>query len=1116
MKWLSETRVRFGKITGRRHAAAACQSRRRVNRQRRCRLQKLEQLEERTLLSIGVSASAAFPGDGFPTSFDQKGAGGEVEDHHIETVGQIEGSKWNDLDGDGFWDQPEEPGLAGVEVYLDLNDNGRYDDGQEPLEVTGADGSYQFVDLDPGEYVVREIVPDGFQQTFPGDDAGTYYGAAYAAGTGKTQLVKIDAETGEVTWIGTPMSNPDRVHGLVRANDGRLFGTNYSQDSLYEIDAETGQPSLIGPVGYEVAGGLAYDSATDTIYGLGRLITDDHLHLMTFDRTTGAGTLIGPGITGMTGTSGLAFDPLNNRVIAFDNSDDEYYAFDTAGNATLLSTASPALHTWSMAHNGEYLVQQPLQEYNNDRLAIVDPDTGVRGSILLTFSEKASLEALDFVPGTPFGHRVVVESGQTFPGVDFGNRANIDFGDAPEPTYPTLAASNGAGHVVVPGGPFLGAAVDAESDGQPTAAADGDDLAGVDDEDGVTIYPLVARGDSALVEVDLSSSPADGYLNAWVDFNADGDWADPGEQILIDVLLTKGVLHPLDFAVPLTATPGQTYARFRVSSAGGLSYSGLAFDGEVEDYALEIPDRVHVYGTAGNDIINFDTDGTTHTVEVNAAAYVINDSSDIRIYAQTGDDTLRMDDLSSSAETAYLDEGTVRVDGPSYQVQADSVETVRVYGGGGGDEAYFTGSSGNDRLYSYETYSYLKDVGSSFFNYVRDFAYVEADLSTTGGAGSDRAYLYDSAAAADDTFSATPTSAQMDRGSDSTVDVKAIGFDIVRSDAAGGGPNDKAYLEGSAGDDRFYCYETHGSLAGLGYYLYAGQYSYVQADATAGSDTSRDRAWLFGSPGDDTFYADPTTARMDRGTTGADEAKAIKFDIVRASASGGNNDAAYLIGSSGDDQLYSYETYSYLKGTDYYNLARDFDRVHADATPGAVGSDDRAYIYGSDDDDDFRGDRATSRMDRGTTGADNVEAIAFDVVKAYAKGGTNDVGYLEDCNGNDRFYGYAAYGYMKGPALYGAGSYYVYAMEFDQGTAAAPSDFPDSDRADLFPGTRWTALGDWENIINHSGPGSAALPDLDLGFARWIAQSQHAKATSAPDGDTDQININALDWLFAQ
>ena len=139
----------------------------------------------------------------------------------------------------------------------------------------------------------------------------------------------------------------------------------------------------------------------------------------------------------------------------------------------------------------------------------------------------------------------------------------LDFGDAPDPTYPTLAASNGASHALVPGGPFMGPAVDPEPDGLPSLLADGDDLNNVDDEDGVTIHPLVARGEPANVDVDMSSSPSDGRLNAWVDFNADGDWDDVvggvSEQVFTDLLLTSGSVHNLTDVVRGDAR-GHTYA----------------------------------------------------------------------------------------------------------------------------------------------------------------------------------------------------------------------------------------------------------------------------------------------------------------------------------------------------------------------------------------------------------------------------------------------------------------------------------------------------------------------------------------------------------------------------
>jgi hypothetical protein len=48
----------------------------------------------------------------------------------------------------------------------------------------------------------------------------------------------------------------------------------------------------------------------------------------------------------------------------------------------------------------------------------------------------------------------------------------------------------------------------------------------------------------------------------------------------------------LVFLVPLTAQAGTTYARFRFSSAGGLSFDGEALDGEVEDYQVTIVEPV--------------------------------------------------------------------------------------------------------------------------------------------------------------------------------------------------------------------------------------------------------------------------------------------------------------------------------------------------------------------------------------------------------------------------------------------------------------------------------------------------------------------------------------------
>ena len=166
----------------------------------------------------------------------------------------------------------------------------------------------------------------------------------------------------------------------------------------------------------------------------------------------------------------------------------------------------------------------------------------------------------------------------------------MDFGDAPDQPYPTLLANNGARHIIVQGF-HLGELVDPEGNGQPTAAADGDDSnpsAGPDDEDGVEgSGPLIA-GQSYTVQVTAvgaSLSPA--YLNAWIDFNGNGSWLDPGEQIFISEVLVDGV-NNLNFNVPVGAKIGQTYARFRYSHERILRPEGPAQDGEVEDYQVPI------------------------------------------------------------------------------------------------------------------------------------------------------------------------------------------------------------------------------------------------------------------------------------------------------------------------------------------------------------------------------------------------------------------------------------------------------------------------------------------------------------------------------------------------
>ena len=165
--------------------------------------------------------------------------------------------------------------------------------------------------------------------------------------------------------------------------------------------------------------------------------------------------------------------------------------------------------------------------------------------------------------------------------------ARYDWGDAPDgvaaPGYPTLADHNGARHAIA--GPWLGNAndrPDPETNGQPDLAALGDDTGGSNDENGVSIPPLVqGQPQAATVQV----MGGGGVVQAWIDFDGDRTWQDR-EQIF-DGYLPDGI-HVMRFTVPDDIAAGQSFARIRISTRGGLDPGGPALDGEVEDHEVWI------------------------------------------------------------------------------------------------------------------------------------------------------------------------------------------------------------------------------------------------------------------------------------------------------------------------------------------------------------------------------------------------------------------------------------------------------------------------------------------------------------------------------------------------
>lgn len=186
----------------------------------------------------------------------------------------------------------------------------------------------------------------------------------------------------------------------------------------------------------------------------------------------------------------------------------------------------------------------------------------------------------------------------TTPPAPFG----IDFGDAPDPSYASLLSSNGARHIINPA-IFLGAVgtggVSQEANARPNN--------GDTQDDGVTFSTgsQIIRGRQD-VGVTVVASQA-GILDAWFDFNANGVFETTEKMFTSNLVAGPNTLF---VDVPLNATLGTIYARFRFSTAGNLAPTGLAQDGEVEDYALNIiPNPWQNPNAATDPSLRFDVNG---------------------------------------------------------------------------------------------------------------------------------------------------------------------------------------------------------------------------------------------------------------------------------------------------------------------------------------------------------------------------------------------------------------------------------------------------------------------------------------------------------------------------
>ncbi len=306
-----------------------------------------------------------------------------------------------------------------------------------------------------------------------------------------------------------------------------------------------------------------YQGETQVVGGALRLLGSVASKVLVTDATlTGTGTIHGDLDVGVNGQ----LTPTPNAAQWFTV--DGKLSFDNEGGLVLQGIDAATIGRVKAANielNDAWLFDDlSFEPQLGDRLVFLQANT-LSGN----FADIAPQEFISLGGSDAFADYLRPASGsQEFVVVGYGVG---DYGDAP---FDSFKSELGGAHRNV--GPSLGSGRGFEEDGF---------VGDLQDDGVIVIGELISSPSRSTTGGVMVTASANAKLDAWVDFNHDNDWDDAGEQIFVSTNVNAGN-NRLSFTIPAGAFVGDTYARFRLSTAGGLAPTGIAMDGEVEDYVF--------------------------------------------------------------------------------------------------------------------------------------------------------------------------------------------------------------------------------------------------------------------------------------------------------------------------------------------------------------------------------------------------------------------------------------------------------------------------------------------------------------------------------------------------
>lgn len=376
----------------------------------------------------------------------------------------------------------------------------------------------------------------------------TMYGVSTS--TTASQIFTVNINTGVCTPIGTASAVAPLCIQVNAAPDGSLYSVDIQNDALYKWNKTTGVPTLVGSLGINANFGQDghFDPSDGQYYWAAFNATSNQPELRIIDVLTGASTLVGT-YGGQVATFAIYTPPTNpcagtptpgntqssaNPVCSGTNFVLYSQIAPAAGLTYQWQSGPSATGPWTNLGTGQSQITSQTQATFYQCVVKCGANTATSTPLQVTMNAVTNCYCSAGATSTSF---------EKISKVEFGTISN--------------SSTSTAGY-----------------------------------ENFTALSTTLVKGQTAPITVTLSQGFSSDEVRVWIDFNQNGSFTDPGEDVYVS---SQGAgPHTGNITIASGALTGTTRMRIRMQDADPFSTPnnstpcGTSLFGQVEDYTINI------------------------------------------------------------------------------------------------------------------------------------------------------------------------------------------------------------------------------------------------------------------------------------------------------------------------------------------------------------------------------------------------------------------------------------------------------------------------------------------------------------------------------------------------